>query len=45
MRKRLIRAAIFIAVATGLAVGAASAAGAVDLGHRPAAVTDGAVWD
>jgi hypothetical protein len=43
MRKRLVRAVIFIAVATGIAVGAASAAGAVTLPHT--AVTDGIYWD
>jgi hypothetical protein len=42
MRKRLVRALIFIAVATGLAVGGASAAGAVPL-HVP--VSDGVFWE
>ena len=41
MRKRLVRAVIFIAVATGLAVGGASAAGAVTL-NSP--VSDGVFW-
>jgi hypothetical protein len=45
MRRRLVRAAIFIAVALGVAVGAASAAGAVDLGSRPSVSTDGIIWD
>ena len=43
MRKRLVRAVIFLAVATGIAVGAASAAGAVSLPRTP--VTDGVYWD
>ncbi len=43
MRKRLVRAMIFIAVATGIAVGAATAAGAVTLPHAP--VSDGIYWD
>lgn len=45
MRKRIVRAAIFVAVATGLAVGAAGAAGAVGSGHWPTVSTDGASWD
>lgn len=44
MGKRLVRALVFIAVALGLAVGAASAAGAVDFGSG-FAVTNGSVWD
>jgi len=44
MPKRLVRALVFIAVALGIAVGAAGAAGAVDFpGH--VAVTDGMSWD
>ena len=43
MRKRLVRAVIFIAVAFGVAVGAASAAGAVDFQHSLS--TDGTMWD
>jgi hypothetical protein len=43
MRKRLVRAVIFIAVAMGVAIGAASAAGAVGAPH--ATVTDGVFWD
>jgi hypothetical protein len=43
MRKRLVRAVIFIAVAFGAAIGAASAAGAVDLGHSMS--SDGSMWD
>jgi len=31
MRKRLVRAVILIAIATGIAIGVADAAGAVDL--------------
>ncbi len=31
MRKRLVRAVILFAIATGIAIGAADAAGAVDL--------------
>jgi hypothetical protein len=42
MRKRLVRALIFVAVATGIAVGGASAAGAVTL-HAP--VSDGIFWE
>ncbi|HEY6748049.1 MAG TPA: hypothetical protein VI357_20330 [Mycobacteriales bacterium] len=42
MRKRLVRAVIFIAVATGVAVGGASAAGAVTL-HAP--ISDGIFWE
>jgi hypothetical protein len=42
MRKRLVRAVIFIAIATGVAVGAASAAGAVGA-HTP--VSDGIFWE
>jgi len=47
MRKRLVRAVIFIAVAFGVAVGAAGAAGAVPGVHfgGGATVTDGASWD
>ena len=45
MRNRLVRTAIFIAVAFGVAVGAASAAGAVNFGGHPVASTDGAVWE
>lgn len=46
MRKRLIRALIFIVVAVGVAVGASSAAGALDLdfGGSPAATVDGSTW-
>lgn len=46
MRKRFVRALIFIAVAIGVAVGASSAAGALDFdfgGSSP--VTDGSAWD
>lgn len=45
MRKRLVRAVIFLAVATGIAVGVADAAGAVTFGPHPAASTDGTMWD
>ncbi len=45
MRKRLVRALIFIAVAVGVAVGGASAAGAIDLGSSGGATSDGAWWD
>lgn len=41
MRKRLIRALVFIVVALGVAIGAASAAGAIDLGE---AGTDSISW-
>jgi hypothetical protein len=45
MRKRLIRGLIFIAVAVGVAVGASSAAGAMDLDFGSTAVTvDGSTW-
>lgn len=42
MRKRVVRAVVFIAVALGVAVGAAEVAGATNL-H--AAVSDGVYWD
>jgi hypothetical protein len=45
MRKRLVRAAVFIAVALGVAVGAAGAAGAVNFGGHPAATINGTMWD
>src|SRR5512133_110443 len=46
MRKRVVRAVIFVAVAFGVAVGAASAAGAVpSLPFGGTAVVDGASWD
>jgi hypothetical protein len=41
MRKRLVRAVIFIAVAIGVAVGAAEVAGASPL---QAPVSDGVFW-
>jgi hypothetical protein len=44
MRKRLVRAAIFIAIALGIAVGAADAAGAVSFGPHSIS-TDGTMWD
>jgi hypothetical protein len=44
MRKRFVRAAIFIAIALGIAVGAADAAGAVSFGPHSVS-TDGSVWD
>jgi hypothetical protein len=44
MRKRLVRAMVFIAIAIGIAVGAADAAGAVTF--SPGSVSlDGSVWD
>ena len=46
MRKRLVRAVILIAIASGIAIGAASAAGAmegVNFGGG-AAVLDGSSW-
>jgi hypothetical protein len=43
MRKRLVRAVIFIAIAFGAAIGAAGAAGAVTLPH--AVSSDGSAWD
>ncbi|HVD27789.1 MAG TPA: hypothetical protein VNC79_04730 [Mycobacteriales bacterium] len=45
MRKRLVRAIVFIAVAIGVAVGAANAAGALDLGGSSTVSTDGINWD
>jgi hypothetical protein len=47
MRKRLVRALIFVAVAVGAAVGGASAAGALDFdfGGTQTAVGDGTHWD
>lgn len=42
MRKRLVRVAIFIAVATGVAVGGVSAAGAAGL---DASITTGVHWE
>jgi hypothetical protein len=42
MRKRVVRAVVFIAVALGVAMGAAEVAGASPL-H--AAVTSGVYWD
>ena len=46
MRKRLIRALIFVAVAIGVAIGAGSAAGAIDLdfGGSRSATLDGSTW-
>ena len=44
MRNRLVRAVVFVAVALGVAVGAAGAAGAADLGSR-VATTAGIIWD
>ena len=44
MRKRLVRAVIFIAIATGLAVGAAGAAGATEFGGHVVS-TAGIIWD
>jgi len=43
MRKRLVRAVILIAIASGIAIGVADAAGAVDLG-RSSVATDGVTW-
>ena len=45
MRKRLIRALIFVAVAIGVAIGAGSAAGAIDLDFGSSTATvDGSSW-
>ena len=44
MRKRLIRALNFIAVAIGVAVGAAGAAGAIGFPGGESAATDGLTW-
>jgi len=43
MRKRLVRAVILVAIATGIAVGVADAAGAIDFGPQVVA-TDGISW-
>jgi hypothetical protein len=43
MRKRLVRAVILIAIASGIAIAVADTAGAVDLG-RPMVATDGISW-
>ena len=43
MRKRLVRAVILIAIASGIAIGVADAAGAVDFG-RSMVATDGVTW-
>jgi hypothetical protein len=45
MRKRLVRAVVFVAVAIGVAVGTAGAAGALDFGHVSGVVTDSTSWD
>jgi hypothetical protein len=45
MRKRIVRAAVFVLVAMGLAVGAAGVAGAAGAGHWTTVSTSGAVWD
>ena len=45
MRKRLVRALVFVAVAVGAAVGASPAAGALDLGGDRVATTRGITWD
>ena len=42
MRKRLVRAVILIAIASGIAIGVADAAGAIDFGG--AATVDGSTW-
>jgi hypothetical protein len=44
MRKRLVRALVFVVVAAGAAVGVGAAAGAIDRPPRPV-VTDGIIWD
>jgi hypothetical protein len=43
MRKRLVRAMVLIAIALGIAIGVADAAGAVDLG-RSMVSSDGMTW-
>jgi hypothetical protein len=43
MRKRLVRAVILIAIASGIAIGVADAAGAVELG-RQMVTSDGLTW-
>lgn len=48
MRKRLVRALVFVAVAVGVAVGAAGAAGALEsfhFGGPDRAATSGVTWD
>ena len=43
MRKRLVRAVILIAIASGIAIGVADAAGAIDFGGTTMS-TDGTLW-
>jgi len=43
MRNRLVRGLVFLAVILGVAIGAAGAAGAADLGS--AVSVDGVIWD
>jgi hypothetical protein len=45
MRKRVVRAAVYIAIALGIAVGAAEAAGAVTFSGPHSISTDGSAWD
>lgn len=46
MRKRLVRALVFVAVALGVAVGVGSAAGALDFNFgETTAVTTGTHWE
>jgi uncharacterized membrane protein len=45
MRKRLVRALIFLVIAIGTAVGAATAAGAFDGEPAVSHINDGVVWD
>jgi len=45
MRKRLVRAVILLAIATGIAIGVADAAGAIEgINFGGAATLDGSTW-
>lgn len=45
MRKRLVRAVIFLAIAAAAAVGGATAAGAFGGGANTVQTTDGIIWE
>jgi len=45
MRKRLVRAIVFVVVAIGAAVGGANAAGALDFGIPGEVGADSITWD
>lgn len=44
MRKWLVRALVFLALALGVAIGAAGAAGAISFPGATSAATDGMTW-